>query len=160
MADHQNDLTPVPMVKPGALAIQNDAAAAVRDFLTAIERRDVEAASTFLHDDVAFKLVPFPELRGKADVVRQLRGLLAAIASMHIEMHNIAANGDTVLTERTHTLELGPVPVQLWMCGTFETRNGKITMWRDRFDVAEFTFSAIRGIAHAASQMQIEQRRR
>ena len=29
--------------------------------------------------------------------------------------------------------------LDIWVCGTFEVKNGKITLWRDYFDLAEVT---------------------
>jgi limonene-1,2-epoxide hydrolase len=57
-------------------------------------------------------------------------------ATYDYEIRNIAANGDTVLTERIDRVGppglTAPVPVM----GVFEVRNGKITAWRDYFDSA------------------------
>ena len=50
-----------------------------------------------------------------------------------VKIHRIAVNGATVLTERTDALVFGPVRVQLWACGVFEVRDGRITLWRDYF---------------------------
>ena len=38
-----------------------------------------------------------------------------------------------------------------WVCGTFEVHDGRITVWRDRFDFADLTWAFLRGDAqHAA----------
>jgi limonene-1,2-epoxide hydrolase len=34
-----------------------------------------------------------------------------------------------------------------WVCGTFEVRDGRITLWRDRFDYADLTWAFLRGTA-------------
>ena len=49
-----------------------------------------------------------------------------------------AVNGASVLTERTDVLVIGPVRMQFWVCGVFEVHNGRITLWRDYFDLATY----------------------
>jgi limonene-1,2-epoxide hydrolase len=39
-----------------------------------------------------------------------------------------------VLTERTDVLERGALRAAFWVDGTFEVLDGRITVWRDRFD--------------------------
>ena len=40
--------------------------------------------------------------------------------------------------------------LQFWVCGTFEVHGGKITLWRDYFDLFDFFVKApLRGLAGA-----------
>ena len=43
----------------------------------------------------------------------------------------------------------GPVRLQFWVCGVFEVRDGRITLWRDYFDMFDFTKALVRGVAGA-----------
>ena len=47
-----------------------------------------------------------------------------------VKIHRIAAEGATVLTERTDALIFGPLRLQFWVCGVFEVHDGRITLWR------------------------------
>ena len=67
-----------------------------------------------------------------------------------VKIHRIAAEGDAVLTERTDVLVLGPVRCQFWVCGVFEVHAGRITLWRDYFDVLDVLKGTVRGIIGAA----------
>lgn len=62
------------------------------------------------------------------------------IARIKVDMLAIAANGDTVLTERVdHMINAaGETFVSLRLMGIFEMQNGKIVRWRDYFDTAPF----------------------
>jgi len=53
-----------------------------------------------------------------------------------VKMRNIAARDGVVLTERVDILTGPLVHVEIWVCGTFEVRDGRITLWRDYFDLA------------------------
>ncbi len=66
-----------------------------------------------------------------------------------VKIHRIAVNGASVLTERTDVLVLGPVRLQFWVCGVFEVHDGRITLWRDYFDMFDFTKAIVRGVLGA-----------
>ena len=54
-----------------------------------------------------------------------------------------------VLNERTDALVIGPVRLQFWVCGVFEVHNGKITLWRDYFDMFDMAKATVRGLIGA-----------
>ena len=64
-------------------------------------------------------------------------------------VHNIASNGPIVLTERTDVLVIGRVEASFWVCGTFEVHNGRIVLWRDYFDYANFVWAFVKGAFRA-----------
>lgn len=67
-----------------------------------------------------------------------------------MKFHRIAAEGSTVLNERTDALVIGPVRLQFWVCGVFEVHDGKITLWRDYFDMFDMFKATVRGLIGAA----------
>jgi limonene-1,2-epoxide hydrolase len=117
----------------------------VQDFLGALERLDIDAVVALLDPDVVYQNVPFPPARGRDEVSRQLRLFERYGSGFEVRWHNVAANGSVVLTERTDVITIGRVSGAFWVCGTFEVRNGRILLWRDRFDFADFTWSFVRG---------------
>jgi limonene-1,2-epoxide hydrolase len=66
-----------------------------------------------------------------------------------VHFHAIASEGNTVLTDRTDELIIGPVRQRVWVCGRFEVTDGKITLWRDSFDWVDVLIGLIRGLAGA-----------
>jgi limonene-1,2-epoxide hydrolase len=110
--------------------------ALVEAFLDALKALDVERALGMLSDDIVYQNVPLPPDRGKRAVERTLRRMMKLVREFDVHMHNIAERDGVVLTERTD-IGRGPLlDVEFWVCGTFELENGKIKLWRDRFDVA------------------------
>lgn len=138
------DAVPAP-----AVAAPSDPIEVVEAFLGALERFDTEAAIDLLADDAVYQNVPLPAARGKAEIARQLRWAGTKGSSFEVVMHNIAANGGIVLTERTDVLGAGPVQAGFWVCGTFEVRDGKIVLWRDRYDHLDLTWGIVKGVARA-----------
>jgi limonene-1,2-epoxide hydrolase len=43
----------------------------------------------------------------------------------------------------------GPIRIQLWACGIFEVCDGRISLWRDYFDLWDVTKGLVRGIVGA-----------
>jgi limonene-1,2-epoxide hydrolase len=119
--------------------------AVVEEFFEAFKALDLDRALALMSDDVVYQNVPFPADRGKAAVTRTLKGFSKIMTGFDVEMKNIAANDGVVLTERVDHL-LGPVAdLSLWVCGTFEVKDGKITLWRDYFDLAQATTQLLTG---------------
>jgi limonene-1,2-epoxide hydrolase len=124
----------------------------VRAFLGALERLDIDAAVGMLSEDATYQNVPFPPARGRRAVERQLQGLARFGKGFEVHYDNVAADGATVLTERTDVLIVGPVRAAFWVCGTFVVRDGQITLWRDRFDF----FDVLRAFAVGAGRAVLD----
>ncbi len=121
----------------------------VRSFLGALDRLDIDAAAALLHPDVVYQNVPLPPARGARAVERQLRGMARFGTGFEARIHNIAADGPVVLTERTDVLEVGRLRLDFWVCGTFEVRDGRVVLWRDYFDYANLLWAFVRGALRA-----------
>jgi limonene-1,2-epoxide hydrolase len=120
----------------------------VRAFLLALEAGELDEALSFLAEDVAWTNVSLPTIRGRARVERFLRpGLERLGGGFRVFLHTVATSGDTVLTERTDALVLGPLEVRAWVYGRFEIVDGQITVWRDSFDWLDFTVGLVRAVA-------------
>jgi limonene-1,2-epoxide hydrolase len=119
--------------------------AVVEDFFAAFQALDLDRALALMSDDVVYQNVPFPADRGKRAVTRTLKGFSRVMTGFDVRMKNIAANNGIVLTERVDVLK-GPIAdIEIWVCGTFEVKDGKITLWRDYFDLATATAQLFTG---------------
>ncbi len=119
--------------------------AIVETFLRELEAGHNEAALALLADDVVYENVPFPPARGKVATEKMLRQFLKLFDTFQVTMHAIAARDGVVLTERTDVLSGKVFHLDIWVCGTFEVRDGKITVWRDRFDLVQTTTKLFTG---------------
>lgn len=107
----------------------------VRSFLKALEAQDLDQAFTYVSDDVEYQNMPLPALRGHKGI-RRVFGPTFKASAFEARINKIAANGPTVLTERTDAVLVGPVRIPFQVCGTFEVRDDRIVLWRDTFDWA------------------------
>jgi limonene-1,2-epoxide hydrolase len=68
-----------------------------------------------------------------------IEAALALLEKVEFETLAIAANGSTVLTERIDTFFFPDNSIALPVMGTFEVNaDGKISAWRDYFDMNQF----------------------
>jgi limonene-1,2-epoxide hydrolase len=113
----------------------------VEAFLFAVQNEDFDAADLLLADDVRWQNVGIPTITGRQRIIKLMKGGQGRLG-FEVKIHRIAAEGTTVLTERTDALVVGPLRLQFWVCGVFEVHNGRITLWRDYFDSFEFFVKA------------------
>jgi limonene-1,2-epoxide hydrolase len=106
----------------------------VREFLQALAVPDTERAVSLLHPDVEWLNTGLPTVRGKR-AHAMVREMERRRIGFGVEIHDIAASGDTVLTDRTDHLSFGPLRTGFWVCGTFTVQDGLITRWYDHFSV-------------------------
>jgi len=130
------------------ISSQIDNAHTVEVLLAALQDQDIDAAGAVLDEHLVYQNVGFPTIRGRARAMKLFRGMEGR-AGFEVKTHRIAVNGSTVLTERTDALVFGRVRLQFWVCGVFEVKDGRITLWRDYFDMFDFTKALARGLLGA-----------
>lgn len=140
---------------PGQIPAPNDSvrsdidnAHTVEVLLSALESQDVDGAGAVLDENLVYQNVGFPTIRGRTRAMKLFRSMEGR-AAFEVRTHRIAVNGSSVLTERTDALVFGPVRLQFWVCGVFEVHNGRITLWRDYFDMFDFSKAVFRGLLGA-----------
>ena len=126
-----------------------DNAHTVEVMLRSLQAQDIEGVGTVLDEDLVYQNVGFPTIRGRARAMRLFRGMEGRLG-FEVKIHRIAVNGSSVLTERTDVLVVGPLRLQFWVCGVFEVHKGRITLWRDYFDIWDMTKAVVRGALGAA----------
>jgi limonene-1,2-epoxide hydrolase len=131
--------------QPSRVLSDVDNARTVETFLYALQDEDFDTAESLVSDDLVWENVGWPTLRGGRRVMGIFRRGQGR-AGFEVKIHRIAAEGNAVLTERTDVLIFGPLRLQFWVCGTFEVHAGRITLWRDHFDVWDFSKATLRGI--------------
>lgn len=101
---------------------------------------DVDAMLALCAEDIVYHNIPMEPVNGTAAMRAMVEGFLADIARCEWQTHAIAANGNTVLTERTDGFVFKDGrKAAIRVMGTFDLDDaGLISGWRDYFDMAEF----------------------
>lgn len=112
----------------------------VTAFIDHWNKCDIDAMLGLCADGIVYHNIPMEPVEGAAAMRGMVEGFLANIISCDWQVHAIAANGNTVLTERTDGFNFKDGRhAAIRVMGTFELgEDGRITAWRDYFDMLEF----------------------
>jgi len=101
---------------------------------------DIDAMMALCAEGIVYHNVPMDPIEGTAAMRAMVEGFLANVARCDWQVHAIAANGNTVLTERTDIFHFKDGRrAAIRVMGTFDLdANGRIMGWRDYFDMLEF----------------------
>ena len=111
----------------------------VRDFCAAASRRDPEELRSFFSEDIVYHNIPMDPAEGIEATMGVINMFVGMCDAMEFEIHHLASDGSTVLTERTDTFTMNGKTAPLPVMGAFHVSDGKITAWRDYFDMAQVT---------------------
>ncbi|MCG8283318.1 nuclear transport factor 2 family protein [Acinetobacter seifertii] len=125
--------------------IQAQSEEIVERFLNALMQQDHVTISELLHPDIVYTNVSLPTFKGGKRVAGLIKLALSNARKLKVKNHQLVAKENIVLTERTDILEIGPLHIGFWVCGTFEVEDGKIILWRDYFDWLNVSKGLIRG---------------
>jgi limonene-1,2-epoxide hydrolase len=111
----------------------------VRDFCAAASRRDPVVMREFFSQDVVYHNIPMEPAEGIDATMELMTGFMEMFDELEFEIHHLASDGSTVLTERTDHFTVNGRSAPLPVMGAFHVLDGKITAWRDYFDMAQVT---------------------
>jgi limonene-1,2-epoxide hydrolase len=111
----------------------------VKDFCAAASTRDPQALRAFFSDDVVYHNIPMDPAEGIDATMAVIDMFLGMCEALEFKVHHLASDGTTVLTERTDIFTINGRSAPLPVMGAFQVVNGKITAWRDYFDMAQVT---------------------
>ena len=99
--------------------------------------------AAFFTDDAVYHNIPLAPVTGREAIAKNIASFIRpgapGIESIQFRVINIAANGPVVMTERVDVFKLPDRSFELPVMGIFEVRDGKISAWRDYFDINQFT---------------------
>jgi limonene-1,2-epoxide hydrolase len=111
----------------------------VRDFCAAASTRDPEVLRAFFSDDIVYHNIPMEPAEGLEATMAVINMFVNMCEALEFEVHHLASDGSTVLTERTDTFTINGKTAPLPVMGAFHVVDGKITAWRDYFDMGQVT---------------------
>lgn len=115
----------------------------VRQFVSAIELKDIDTACAMLAADCEYDNVPMGPRFGPEAVRAGLEPFVNACSQIDWVIHHQVAFADaegtgTVMNERLDRFHMGGRWVEVPVAGLFRISGGLITLWRDYFDLATF----------------------
>ena len=108
----------------------------VTDFCKAWSRMNIDEILGFMTDDAVYHNIPMPPAKGKTAIRAAVDGFLKMADGIEFKILHTASAGNLVMNERVDSFQFkggktGAIPV----AGVFEVTGGKISAWRDYFDM-------------------------
>ena len=110
----------------------------VTDFCQAWSRLNTDEVLSYMTEDCFYHNIPMEPMVGKAAIRKFVEPFLKNSQSAVFEIKHTTSAGNVVMNERVDSFEMGPKKISLPVSGVFEIRDGKISSWRDYFDLASF----------------------
>ncbi|MDX2381329.1 MAG: limonene-1,2-epoxide hydrolase family protein [Acidimicrobiia bacterium] len=116
---------------------EHDNGAIITAFCDAWTRGDADAIVAAFTDDAVYHNIPMQAIAGREQIDGFIRPFLAT-GSITFDTLRQVVDGDIVMNERVDTVVQGDRTIELPVMGVFELRDGKISAWRDYFDLQTF----------------------
>ncbi len=110
----------------------------IRNFIDACVRADPDEFASYFDEDATWWNSPWRPIQGRDAIRDTLQRGAASMKALPWEIRYIVADRDVVMTERVDHFLVGNERVSVPCMGIFELRNGKITAWRDYWDLKQF----------------------
>ena len=111
----------------------------VTDFCQSWTRKNVDEILGYLTDDCFYHNIPMEPCVGKAAIRKFIEPFVKDADTVNFEIKHTTSAGNVVMNERVDRFVMGPKKIELPVAGIFEVRGGKISAWRDYFDLTTFT---------------------
>jgi limonene-1,2-epoxide hydrolase len=117
----------------------NEAEKTVADFCKAFERKNIDEIMAYFTEDAVYHNMPVEPATGKNAIRATINSFLPGSDRIEFKILHTASNGNIVFNERVDMFDIGEKRVEVPVAGMFEVRGGKITLWRDYFDLPTYT---------------------
>jgi limonene-1,2-epoxide hydrolase len=113
----------------------------ITGFMKAWGELDLDKIMDHFTEDAAYANIPMgPPNVGKEAIRAFIEGFMGTTTEINFIVHNQVEGADgIVMNERTDILQMGDNRVELPVMGVFEFQGGKISAWRDYFDMGGFS---------------------
>ena len=116
----------------------NEAEKVVADFCKAFERKNIEEIMGYFSDDAVYHNMPMEPAKGKDAIRKTINSFLPGSDKIQFKILHAASNGNIVFNERIDMFDIGEKRVELPVAGLFEIKGGKVSLWRDYFDMQSY----------------------
>lgn len=106
---------------------------------------DIAKIVDYFTDDIVYHNIPMEPVVGREAVRAFIEQFVGAFGNIDFQTKRQVSGGVVVMNERIDVFSINGAEVALPVMGVFEVRDGKISAWRDYFDMAPITAAAGQG---------------
>lgn len=110
----------------------------VNRFIELLCSKDIAGACELVTADCEYDNVPMGKQFGPEGIKALLGPMVGGLDEVEFVIHRQVASDSLVLNERTDRFRLGEKWLDLPVAGVFELVDGRISLWRDYFDLTTF----------------------
>lgn len=113
----------------------------VFELIEAWNTMDIDKIMSFFNDDAIYTNIPIdPPNKGTAAIREAILGFLGMSSEIEFIVHHQSENAHgVVMNERLDRFLINDNWIELPVMGVFEFSEGKISAWRDYFDMGQFS---------------------
>jgi limonene-1,2-epoxide hydrolase len=121
----------------------------VQDFIAAFVKAWPTGESAplgqFFEDEATYHNIPLEPVTGRSAIVATFRQFMAMGGLVTVDIVQVVSEGPIVMIERVDHFTKDHRTVSLPVMGVIEVRAGLIAVWRDYFDLGQFTSQMVEG---------------
>src|SRR6266568_1293364 len=108
----------------------------VRGFIAAWSEGDARRLADYFTEDAVFQMMSREPITGREAIHEDFKNQLGWCTECDFEVTAIASSAASVFAERIDRMKVAGTPISIPVVGVFQLdRNGKMTAWRDYFDM-------------------------
>ena len=113
----------------------------INAFIDCWSSKNIDEIMAYFTPDAVYTNIPIdPPNVGTEAIRAAIEGFVGMASEIKFVVHHQAETSDgTIMNERTDKFLIGEKWVDIAVMGIFELSDGKITAWRDYFDMGQFT---------------------
>jgi len=116
----------------------SESIAFIRRFLEVCVRADAEEFASYFNEDAVWWNAPWRPIQGRDAIREAMRRGAGGMRALPWDIRHILADGNVVVTERIDHFLVGENRISVPCAGVFELRDGRISAWRDYWDLRQF----------------------
>ena len=110
----------------------------VLELIDAFNSMDLDRVVACFVEDAVYHNIPMEAVTGVEAIRGALSGFIASASEVQWDMPHIVADNGIVMTERVDKFKINDNWIALPVMGIFEVSGGRISAWRDYFDLGQF----------------------
>ena len=109
----------------------------VKELFDGWRAKDIDRIANLFTDDAVYHNMPMDVIKGKDQIRQTIAGWLDALPGMDFRFLNVVSGDNIIMMERVDQIPREGGVHELPVMGVIELEGGKISAWREYFDMGQ-----------------------